>query len=364
MIGLYIHVPFCRKKCPYCDFYSVGFNPEKTPEFSAELAEKYADAVLRNIRHYNERYDTVYFGGGTPILLSRQIPRILAEIHRTASAEVTVECNPSEMDEETLKILFDCGVNRLSVGVQSVSNRDLRLLGRSHTFEQAKQAILTANKVGFCDILVDLMLGLPGQDHVSLVYTISKLRELPITHVSAYLLKIEPNTAFGKNPPPLPDEEKTADLYLSAVNMLNSARFKQYEISNFAKGGMTSRHNLKYWRREEYIGIGAAAHSFYKGRRFEVARDLREFINSDHQIELVTDDDPDELEEKIMLGLRLTEGIPEELYSRVQDGLPLIPKEYYKLENGRLALTPRGFLVSNELIATLLSHIKYLGTKL
>lgn len=357
--GLYIHVPFCRKKCPYCDFYSVGFNPQRTPDFSNDLAERYADAVIRNIRYYEERYDTVYFGGGTPILLARQLPRILAEVHRTASAEVTVECNPLEMDEETLKILYDCGVNRLSVGLQSVSRRDLRFLGRTHTFEQAKQAIRTANKVGFCDVSVDLILGLPKQDHITAVYTIKQLRELPITHVSAYLLKVEPNTAFGHNPPPLPDEDEAAASYLTMSRMLEGSGFEQYEISNFAKGGMKSLHNLKYWRREEYIGIGAAAHSFYKERRFEVARNLREFINSEHQIELVTDDDPNEFEEKIMLGLRLTEGIPEELYSRVQDGLPLIPKEYYTLENGRLSLTRRGFLVSNEIIATLISHINY-----
>ncbi len=355
--GLYIHVPFCRKKCPYCDFYSVGFNPELNPEYSRDLAEKYADAVLRNIRYYNERYDTVYFGGGTPILLARQIPRILAEVHRTASAEVTVECNPLEMDEETLKILFGCGVNRLSVGVQSMVHRDLRILGRTHTFEQARQAILTANKVGFCDISIDLMLGLPEQDRDTLAYTASQLRKLPITHVSAYLLKIEPNTAFGKNPPPLPSEDEAATSYLTMARMLEGSGFKQYEISNFAKGGMKSLHNLKYWRREEYIGIGAAAHSFYKGKRFATARNLREFISSDYQTELVTDEDPDELEEKIMLGLRLTEGIPKELYSRVQNGLPLIPKEYYTLENGRLSLTPKGFLVSNEIIATLLNYL-------
>lgn len=357
MVGLYIHVPFCRKKCPYCDFYSVGFNPEKNPDFSNDLAQKYADAVIRNVKFYNEKYDTVYFGGGTPVLLARQIPRILSEVNRMSSAEITVECNPLEMDEETLKILFDCGVNRLSVGVQSASNSILRKLGRTHTFEQAKQAILTANKVGFCDISVDLMLGVQGFDHVTLVYTIKELRELPISHISAYMLKIEPNTAFGKTPPSLPNEDETAEMYLAAVRMFGNSGFDQYEISNFAKGGMTSRHNLKYWRREEYVGIGAAAHSFYNGRRFEIARDLREFINSDHQTELITDENPNELEEKIMLGLRLTEGIPEELYSRIQDGLPLIPKEYYRLENGRLSLTPRGFLVSNEVIATLLNNL-------
>lgn len=346
MTGLYIHVPFCRKKCPYCDFYSVGFRED--------LAEQYADAVLRNIRYYNERYDTVYFGGGTPILLARHIPRILAEVHRTASAEVTVECNPLEMDKETLTGLFNSGVNRLSVGVQSAVNVELRALGRTHTFEQARQAILTAREIGFYDISADIMLGTPGQDLSSLTYTIKRLRELPITHISAYLLKIEPNTVFGKNPPALPNEDDTAALYLAAVRQLEALRFMQYEISNFARRGMTSRHNLKYWRREEYLGIGAAAHSFYKGKRFAVKRDIKEFIASDHQIEEITDGDPNEQEEKIMLGLRLAEGIPRELWERVESALPLIPKQYYKLENDRLSLTPEGFLVSNEIIATLL----------
>lgn len=351
MVGLYIHVPFCRKKCPYCDFYSVGYREE--------LAEEYANAVIRNLRYYNEDYDTVYFGGGTPILIAREIPRILAECRIKSGAEITVECNPLEMDEETLKILFDCGVNRLSVGVQSASNNELRTLGRTHTFEQARNAILTANKVGFADISADWMLGTPLQDFASLVYTVKMFGELPLTHISAYLLKIEPNTVFGhKTPENLPDDDKAAELYLSAVNMLRSIGMEQYEISNFARGGMQSRHNLKYWRRGEYLGIGAAAHSFYKGKRFAVARDIRGFIASEHQTEEITDENPNELEERIMLGLRLCEGIPEELTERVKGALPLIPKEYYSLENGGLSLTPSGFLISNNIIATLLANLK------
>ena len=346
MTGLYIHVPFCRKKCPYCDFYSVGFREE--------LAAEYADAVIRNVRHYGGSYDTVYFGGGTPILLARHISRILAEVDAASGAEITVECNPLEMDKETLTGLFNSGVNRLSVGVQSAVDSELCALGRTHTFEQARQAILTAREVGFEDISADIMLGTPGQDLSSLTYTISKLRELPITHVSAYLLKIETNTVFAKNPPSLPDEDDTAKLYLTAVHELEAVGFKQYEISNFAKGGMTSRHNLKYWRGEEYLGIGAAAHSFHKGKRFAVKRDLREFIASELQIEEITDEAPNEQEERIMLGLRLTEGIPRELWQRVESALPLIPKQYYKIENDRLSLTPEGFLVSNEIISTLL----------
>lgn len=350
-LGLYIHVPFCRKKCPYCDFYSVGFRED--------LAEQYADAVIRNLRYYDEEYDTVYFGGGTPILLARHIPRILAECRIAANAEITVECNPLEMDVETLKILRGCGVNRLSVGVQSAVSRELRALGRAHTFEQARQAILTACEVGFCDISADLIIGLPDQDNVSLVYSITHLRELPINHISAYMLKIEPNTVFGKNPPDgLPDEDRSAEIYLTMTRMLDNIGFKQYEISSFAKGGMTSRHNLKYWRREEYLGIGAAAHSFYKGKRFAVARNLREFIESSRQIEIITDDNPNETEEKIMLGLRLSEGIERPLWERVQGALPLIPGRYYKIKNERLSLTAEGFLVSNEIISTLLAHLE------
>lgn len=350
MVGLYIHVPFCRKKCPYCDFYSTGYRED--------LAEQYADAVIRNLRCYDEDYDTVYFGGGTPILLARHIPRILAECRIKRGAEITVECNPLEMDEETLKILYDCGVNRLSVGVQSAVDSELLALGRTHTFEQARRAILLANHIGYTDISADLMLAVPNQCAETLERSVKKLAELPITHVSAYLLKIEPNTVFGrKMPENLPDEDETADLYLSTVGMLKNAGFKQYEISNFARNEMTSRHNLKYWRREEYLGIGAAAHSFYKGKRFAVARDLRGFLASEHQTEVITDGAPEELEEKIMLGLRLAEGIEKTLWERVKSALPLIPEQYYKIENDRLSLTAKGFLVSNEIIATLLEHL-------
>lgn len=347
-LGLYIHVPFCRKKCPYCDFFSVGFRED--------TAEKYAEAVIRNLRYYNEVYNTVYFGGGTPILLARHIPRILAEVRRTCSAEVTVECNPLEMDEETLEILHGCGVNRLSVGIQSAVDSELRALGRLHTFERACEAVLTAQRFGFYDISADIMLGIPEQDINSLTYTIDRLSKLPITHVSAYMLKIEPNTVFGKKPPVLPDEDETVELYLNAVRDLETQRFIQYEISNFARRGMTSRHNLKYWRREEYLGIGAAAHSFCKGKRFAVARNLREFIENEHQIEIITDDDPNETEEKIMLGLRLSEGIEKPLWERVKGALPLIPERYYRIEHDRLSLTAEGFLVSNEIISTLLAH--------
>lgn len=356
-VGLYIHVPFCRKKCPYCDFYSVGFNPQLTPEYSNRLAKKYMDAVIRNIRRYQERFgaifDTVYFGGGTPILLAREISQILSEVKRTKSAEITVECNPVEMDEETLKILFGCGVNRLSVGLQSASDSVLRALGRTHTFKQARQAVLAANKVGFRNISADLMLGVPNLDRSALMYTAAQLKELPITHISAYLLKIEPNTAFGKNPPLLPDDDETAEIYLSAVELLNNSGFTQYEISNFAKDGMKCCHNLKYWHSEEYVGIGPAAHSYYNGKRYAVARNLGDFLEKEFQEELITEENPDKYEESVLLGLRLSEGIS--LDERLEKRLKFVPRELYRTENGKLSLTAKGFLVSNEIISTLLS---------
>ena len=351
MTGIYIHVPFCRKKCPYCDFYSVGY--------SEELAAQYAEAVKRNLHCYGERYDTVYFGGGTPILLTEHIPDILAEVSIERGAEITVECNPLEMSEETLKLLLNCGVNRLSVGVQSAVSEELRALGRTHSFEQARDAVFLAHEVGFNNISIDLMLGAPRQTVMDMIYTMTMIREWPITHVSTYMLKIEPGTVFGKKTPlGLPEDYQLADLYIRAVKCLDYLGFEQYEISSFAKNGMQCRHNLKYWRREEYLGIGSAAHSFYKGRRFAVSRDLREFIASEHQLEVTTDENINETEERIMLGLRLTEGIPEELWRRVESALPLIPKQYYRIENERLSLTAEGFLVSNGIISTLLASLE------
>lgn len=347
--GLYIHVPFCRKKCPYCDFYSVGFREE--------FSEKYADAVIRNIRHYGGRFDTVYFGGGTPILLYKEIPRILAEVDFEENAEITVECCPNEMNDKTLKTLRSAGVNRLSVGVQSLCDGELSALGRMHSAREAENAVLLAEKSGFDNISADLMLATPQQTAQTLKSTINRLCKLPITHVSAYLLKIEPNTVFGKNPPALPDEDETAGLYLLAIEELEKHGFHQYEISSFARGGKISRHNLKYWKRNEYLGIGPAAHSFWGGERFYVPRGLKEFLSAEIQ-ETLSDGVPNALEEEIMLGLRLRDGIPRRLWERFSKALPLVPEKYYRISNGRLSLTAEGFLVSNEIISLLLSKLQ------
>ncbi len=343
-IGLYVHMPFCVKKCPYCDFYSVPSSGWKTKEYEA--------AVIRNLKRYGLRYDTVYFGGGTPGLFPYQIGKILEAADFTKDAEITVECNPDSVDEPALELLKKSGVNRLSFGVQSLSIEELSALGRTHHPERAKAMIRRAAGLGFENISADLMLGIPHQTEQSLSRTIKELCELPITHVSAYILKIEPNTVFGKKPPELPDEDAQAALYLKAVEQLAASGFAQYEISNFAKPGYESRHNLKYWRCEEYVGIGPAAHSYFGGKRYAVPRSLARFLENEAQPEEITDGAPDREGERIMLGLRLTEGIP--LTSELSERLERIPKHLYKTENGRLALTPEGFLVSNEIISLLI----------
>lgn len=341
-IGLYVHVPFCVQKCPYCDFYSGKIT--KTAD--------YTSAVLRNLSRYPEIFDTVYFGGGTPSLLPEIAKEVLRTVSHTQDAEITFECNPETVTDSTLLTLKNAGVNRLSFGVQSLDDRELSALGRIHTAAKAVQTIRRAYDLGFENISADLMLGIPHQTEDSLKRTIDELVSLPITHISAYMLKLEPNTAFGKNPPEIPDEDVQAALYLQTVNRLAASGFAQYEISNFAKSGYESRHNLKYWRCEEYVGVGPAAHSYYGGKRYAVPRDLAAFIESEAQSEIPTDDHPNPTEERIMLGLRLTEGIP--LTSELSERLPLIPKHLYKTENNRLSLTTEGFLVSNEIISILI----------
>lgn len=341
-IGLYIHVPFCVKKCPYCDFYSGEIT--KTAE--------YTSAVLRNLSRYTETFDTIYFGGGTPSLLPEIAREVLRAVTLTPNAEITFECNPETVTDKTLLALKNAGVNRLSFGVQSLDDNELAALGRIHSAERAEEAIRLAHNLGFENISADLMLGIPRQTEQSLNRTLERLTSLPITHISAYMLKIEPRTAFGKNPPSVPDEDEQAALYLQAVSRLSESGFSQYEISNFAKAGYESRHNLKYWRCEEYIGIGPAAHSYYGGKRFAVPRDLAAFIEGEAQPVELTDDHPDQAEERVMLGLRLTEGIP--LTAELSERLSLIPKHLYKTENNRLSLTPEGFLVSNEIISILI----------
>ena len=358
--GLYIHIPFCLSKCPYCDFYSVTFN--------SDTAKRYKDAVIRNLSYYLSqnselKFDTVYFGGGTPILLWREICEIMNKVqpYLTENDEVTIEANPCCTDKNALCSLKQYNVNRISFGLQSGNENELKALGRRHNSKVGADAVNMAYNAGFTNISGDIMLGVPLQTKISLTETINYMTSLPLTHISAYLLKIEPGTPFAKKELTLPDEDGYADIYLETVSRLADKGYNQYEISNFAKPGMESRHNLKYWRCEEYLGIGPAAHSYFNGERFAVERDLRAFIENDVQPAVVTERECGDYEEWAMLKLRLSEGLDfktaEERFGVSKEDIlkkcRLIPDKLYRADDKTIRLTPEGFLVSNAVIGIL-----------
>lgn len=361
-VGLYIHTPFCAGKCPYCDFYSLSGSQEQYDAYTAAVAlelERFGGAAV----------DTVYFGGGTPPLLgSERLARLLCCVRKnytlTPDAEITVEMNPGDASPELLCALRKAGFNRLSMGVQSGIDSELRSLGRRHTAEQAAEAVAMARKAGFDNISLDLMLAVPGQTQESLMQSIDFLSSLSPEHISAYILKIEEGTPFAAAADSLElcDDDTQAELYLAAVGRLAEKGYGQYEISNFCRPGFESRHNLKYWHCEEYIGIGPSAHGFIGGRRYYYPRDLAAFLSNPQRVD---DGEGGTPEEYIMLALRLTEGltnegyrrrfgcdIPPLVYSRTRmfAGVPLLCSD----ESG-IRLTPEGFLVSNAIIAALTS---------
>lgn len=360
-LGIYIHVPFCGKKCGYCDFYSL--------KYSKSSADAYVQAVLRNLDHYGNSQtaiETIYFGGGTPSLLStNQLALIIERIQNRFSieenCETTLEANPSGLSHDKLKNLRNTGINRLSIGIQSMTDDELRFLGRSHNSTRAEKAVLDAADAGFNNISCDLMLALPGQNKKSLEYSVNRLCNLPISHISAYILKVEPGTPFdcGDICSCLPDEDLTAELYLHAVDILEQHGFRQYEISNFAKSGFESRHNCRYWQCRDYLGIGPSAHSCCGGKRFAAESSLKKFISSDIQPVYVTDESPCGFEEYAMLRLRLREGldlrnIGEKRIVLEKKLPPLLKAGYIRFDGDIISLTPKGFLMSNSVIEYLI----------
>lgn len=362
MIGIYIHIPFCIRKCPYCDFYSVPDNEE--------LKERYVSALCRNILSYKSRHisaDTVYFGGGTPSLLSiTQTERILSacgEAFDLHSPEITLEANPCTVNAQKLSDLRKLGINRLSIGIQSAQDGELGFLGRLHDFSSAEKAVITAYKSGFDNISGDLMLGLAGQSMESLDKTLDAMTSLPLSHISAYMLKIEKGTAFDcdRVRSSVADEDTVCDMYLHTIERLADKGFEQYEISNFAKDGRYSRHNLKYWQCGEYLGFGAAAHSYFNNVRFCCPPDIKNYIDLPVQPEIITEENPDKAEEYIMLELRLKWGISLKKIKELKgiDFTQKLEKKAFMLaRNGlceicgdKVSLTPKGFLVSNEIIS-------------
>ncbi|MBE6819179.1 MAG: radical SAM family heme chaperone HemW [Ruminococcaceae bacterium] len=349
-LGIYIHIPYCRSKCPYCDFFSLA---------KTDTAAAYIAAVERELecfaREHSYIADTLYIGGGTPsVLAGKQIASLISTVRRLygdALEEVTVEGNPSDVSEDFLRIIRAAGANRLSLGMQSAVESERRALGRRAGAAQVSDAVEAARRAGFGNISLDLMLGIPAQSAQSLRESITFCADLGVEHISAYILKLEEGTYFYRNRDrlDLPDDDATADLYLQAVEELDASGFAQYEISNFAKPGKESRHNLKYWRLEEYLGIGAAAHSYVGGKRFYYARDIESFIAGAAP---VPDGSGGDRQEQIMLGLRLKQGISKALLSeKAKEKLPLMTEQGLIAETQQaVALTPQGCLLSNTII--------------
>lgn len=363
-MGLYIHIPFCKKKCAYCDFYSLS---------AESLHENYINALYEQMKNlsrvYSDRFfDTVYIGGGTPTILDADLLKKLLNsvwqfFNVDKSAEFTIEANPATVDERKLETLLSGGVNRLSIGCQSAVESELKVLGRSHGFSDFVQTYKLARSAGFKNISVDLMYALPDQTPETFKYSLESVAALSPEHLSLYGLKIEPNTLFYKNRDILafPDEDEFCQMYLDAGKYLNSVGYSKYEISNFAKAGFESRHNIKYWKMQDYLGLGPGAHSFIEGRRYAYTRDTVGYINAVNDMrepersEESVISDNDLLNEEFMLNMRLTEGY--ELSDRLSvdnDKLSLFEKYGYIERHGNnIRFTDRGFLISNYLLSEL-----------
>lgn len=355
-IGLYLHIPFCERRCAYCSFYSAFA--------SEEMLQNYTNSLIKSIKQWggkiNRPIDSIYLGGGTPSLLNHRLKAVIDTVKQNFEVleepEITLEVNPANNIENILQNAYLAGINRISIGAQSGIESELKTLGRTHTAADTKTAVEIAKKLGFSNISVDIMLGLPNSSNKTLEKSLDFLTSLEPTHISAYILKIEPNTLFFKNAKSLnlPDDDKVAEQYLFMCEYLKNKGYSHYEISNFCKKGFEGEHNLKYWNCEEYLGIGPSAHSFLNGERFFYPNDLKAFINGNSP---VFDCFGGDIKEKIMLLLRLKEGftfenkIPETILKKC---LVLQKNNLLEIDNNRIFLTESGMLVSNSIITEIL----------
>ncbi len=366
-LGLYLHIPFCRRKCAYCDFPSFAGRESDMAAYvdrlTAEMKEKSdPDTVIA----------TLYIGGGTPSLLPPALmERVLGEARKhfnfLPDAECSCECNPGTVSEAFLRVLKQGGVNRLSFGAQAFQEPLLRRLGRIHTWEQVKSSVETARACGFANVNLDLMLGLPGQTLSHVRETLNAALALSPTHLSCYGLIVEEGTKMSEMVESgqwnLPDEDTEREMYELCRSVLNQRGFSQYEISNFALQGYQCRHNVDCWRRKEYLGLGSAACGFINGVRYRNPPSIDDYLAGKPPEETVISPE-DARFESVMLGLRMTEGVSEEAFFRMH-GVSLWDVYGEKLkssfdsglvirENGFLRLTRKGMDVQNRVLVDLL----------
>lgn len=374
-LGLYIHIPFCARKCEYCDFFSWSAGEEER--------EQYVEALLWEIESYREfakgyRVSTIFIGGGTPsVLLPKQMERILQKVYEVFELEkrpeITIEINPGTVNEEKLQCYKENGVNRLSMGLQSVNNEKLRLLGRIHTYQDFVGSYELARKVGFDNISLDLISSIPGQTLQDWKKELETATAQKPEHISVYQLIIEEGTPFyekyAEHPELLPDEETSREIYLWTGKFLKEAGYEQYEISNYTKSGKESRHNLKYWERGDYLGLGLGAASMVRNIRMSNTKDMKTYLERCTQPKTMREDvqfleEPRQMEEFMFLGLRKTRGVSKKEFRRTfgREMDMVYEKALHKcLENGmllehkdRIFLSEEGTLLSNIVLSEFL----------
>ena len=368
VFGIYIHIPFCIRKCPYCDFYSVSV--------SKGLRQTYLSALKNQILSFDPvKADTIYFGGGTPsLLMPEEISEILDVIKSkndiSADAEISMECNPATVTKNSLRDFLSAGINRLSVGCQSFHGPCLEALGRLHSVQEAVQTVNDAYDAGFRNVSADIMLGIPFEDPQIAAEDASTAASLGLQHVSAYLLRICEGTPFADGVAGVPEDDVQAECYRAFCSVMDSCGYTQYEISNFARPGYESRHNLKYWQCASWLGLGPAAHSSIGGKRYSFPADLRNYISvfgsgpASDPLACLKEEGTVDAEEYIITSLRTSNGLdlqtlsdrfgssfgePELSFLRECEKAGLA-----EISPGRIRLTRDGFLVSNSIISELL----------
>jgi oxygen-independent coproporphyrinogen-3 oxidase len=370
--GLYIHVPFCRSKCPYCDFYSIPFDEELKNSYLKALKQ---EIIISAKDKPGLKADTLYFGGGTPSLLKpNEVGQIINLCRKhfslSDSAEISLEANPESLNLKKLRSYYSVGINRLSLGFQSLNDEELNIIGRLHNASKAIHAYSQACKAGFDNISIDLMMGIPQQTLERWEYTLNQIVQLKPQHISTYILEIKEGSLWSKRPlEKHASEEAVSKMYYFTLDFLSSNGYQQYEISNFSLPGFCSYHNYKYWSGYTYLGFGPSAHSLYNNYRYDNVSDLNQYIERiknvgsarDKRIFLTKNN---RLEEILFLGLRKTEGVELKLFqvefgidilskfsqeiSRLQDaGLVEISKGFFKLSR-------KGLLLSNEVFQAFL----------
>lgn len=320
MLGLYIHIPFCVKKCKYCDFNSFKLNIDEKKKYLSAL-EKEMELYKGEVE--GKSIDSIFLGGGTPSILNKEEIKILFEniknnFNIKSSAEITMECNPGTLTLDKLKVMKECGVNRLSIGLQAVQNHHLEYIGRIHTYEEFEKNYFQAKEVGFENINVDLMYALPNQSKKDWIESLEKVVKLNPTHISAYSLILEENTElfnmYERKEFKLLDEDTDIEMYEHTINYLKEHGYNQYEISNYAKDGFECKHNILYWKCENYVGLGPSASGFLNETRYNNLCELDKYeevifsgkkpIEWEEELSI-----KDEIEESIFLGLRMNDGI-------------------------------------------------------